>query len=152
MNPSTPLRAIRARCLDCSDTTPDVKGCLCPECALYPYRMSRLPETGRRSPLRAIRAFCLDCCDGSSGEITVCEPQDCPLRVYRFGKNPALAGRVGCPGRPFQRRETHATAASGAPGGLEVSGAGFEAGRAASPTQQAIPGASEAITAGTMAD
>lgn len=39
------LAAIRARCMDCSGhCKKEVEHCLIPECALYPYRMGKMPE------------------------------------------------------------------------------------------------------------
>jgi len=41
----TPLKAIRAKCLECccwrSET---VKACPCPDCPLYPYRLGKGPH------------------------------------------------------------------------------------------------------------
>ena len=101
-----PLLAIRAKCLECSETSADVRGCACSSpietpvtanggyyCSLYPYRMGHLPAEGPRRPLKAIRAYCLWCGDGSAAEVQRCHPLDCPLREFRFGKNPELAGK-----------------------------------------------------------
>jgi len=41
----TPLRSIRAKCLDCSGFQPsEVRNCEIPECPLYPYRMGKNPN------------------------------------------------------------------------------------------------------------
>jgi hypothetical protein len=40
----TPLKAIRLKCLDCSENAAEVKRCNIPECALYPYRMGSNPK------------------------------------------------------------------------------------------------------------
>lgn len=40
------------------------------------------------SPLKSIRKKCLDCCCGSPNEVKLCHVIDCPLYVYRLGKNP----------------------------------------------------------------
>ncbi len=41
----TPLKAIRAKCLDCSNgQTKEVKMCPIKDCPLYPYRMGRKPK------------------------------------------------------------------------------------------------------------
>jgi len=96
----TPLRAIRARCLDCSETAADVRTCECPDCPLYRYRHGHLPEDDPRRPLKAIRAYCLWCCDDSSTEVSVCHPLDCPLREFRRGKNPARARTAKIPAIP----------------------------------------------------
>jgi hypothetical protein len=57
--PTPVLKAIRAKCLDCSGGSPsEVADCQVKSCALYPFRMGRNPwrakapearrETGRR--------------------------------------------------------------------------------------------------------
>lgn len=38
--------------------------------------------------LKAIKLKCLDCCGGSTQEVNLCEVAECPLWLYRFGKNP----------------------------------------------------------------
>ena len=43
------------------------------------------------TPLKAIRANCL-ACSGSSKEVAICTVPDCPLYIYRFGKNPNRKG------------------------------------------------------------
>ena len=45
-------------------------------------------EEKRLTPIRAIRAKCIDCCCGSSQEVELCPCTDCPLYIFRFGKNP----------------------------------------------------------------
>jgi len=87
----SPVRAIRLRCLDCSDTRADVRDCEAVDCPLHPFRMSHRPKG--TSPLKSIRAYCLWCCEGSAHEVSVCQPTDCVLRRFRFGKNPAKAGQ-----------------------------------------------------------
>lgn len=44
------------------------------------------------TPLRAIRAKCLDCMAGSAKEVRLCPSEDCPLYLYRFGRNPKRKG------------------------------------------------------------
>jgi hypothetical protein len=44
------------------------------------------------TPIKAIRAKCLDCCCGQPKEVRLCTIPDCPLYVYRFGKNPSRRG------------------------------------------------------------
>lgn len=39
----TPLRAIRAKCLDCAESTHEVRHCPIPDCPLWPYRMGHNP-------------------------------------------------------------------------------------------------------------
>ena len=45
-------------------------------------------EENKISPIKAIRAKCLDCCCGQTNEVLLCTCTDCPLYVFRFGKNP----------------------------------------------------------------
>lgn len=40
------------------------------------------------SPLKAIRAFCIECSGDSAYEVTRCSSETCPLKPFRFGKNP----------------------------------------------------------------
>jgi hypothetical protein len=46
----------------------------------------------RLTPVKAIRAKCLDCCCGQAKEVRLCPVEDCPLYLYRMGKNPARRG------------------------------------------------------------
>ena len=44
--PLTPLKAIRANCLDCSGGSPaEVRLCVIPECPLHGYRFGKRPKT-----------------------------------------------------------------------------------------------------------
>jgi hypothetical protein len=41
----TPLKAIRAKCMDCSDmSAKEVRLCPCKECPLYPFRFGKNPS------------------------------------------------------------------------------------------------------------
>ena len=57
----TPLKAIRIKCLDCSNgSTKEVRECPDTECALYLYRMGRDPNragTGGQGNLDALRKW-----------------------------------------------------------------------------------------------
>lgn len=45
----TPLKAIRAKCLDCSNgQIGEVRECVIPDCPLYPYRMGMRPKTAEK--------------------------------------------------------------------------------------------------------
>lgn len=45
----TPLKAIRAKCLDCCcGSSNEVKECTCYKCALYPYRTGHSPNPNRK--------------------------------------------------------------------------------------------------------
>jgi len=100
----TPLRAIRHRCLDCSnEQSLEVKMCPVKGCALWNYRFGRNPAPEIRvqipSALRSMRLKCLDCAT-SQGAVRKCWVEDCPLYHYRFGKNPARAGKGRKGGNP----------------------------------------------------
>ena len=42
---STPVKAIRAKCLECSNYQPkEVRNCLITDCPLYPFRMGKNPN------------------------------------------------------------------------------------------------------------
>lgn len=40
------------------------------------------------TPMRAMRAKCMECSNFKWSEVRDCEMKDCPLWVYRLGKNP----------------------------------------------------------------
>ena len=43
----TPLKAIRAKCLDCCcGNSAEVRRCTAEKCPLFPYRMGHRPKTG----------------------------------------------------------------------------------------------------------
>jgi len=44
----TPMKAIRLKCLDCSETSLEVKLCPIKDCPLWPYRLGKRPTTVRR--------------------------------------------------------------------------------------------------------
>lgn len=86
----TPIKAIRAKCLDCSGwSTKEVRECQHDECVLYPYRLGKRPaSTAPHTPIRSIRLFCLDCVCGTKEEIRRCPSKQCALHAYRMGKRP----------------------------------------------------------------
>lgn len=48
-NPTNPVKAIRAYCLDCAGDSPnEVKLCPCVDCALYPFRFGKNPYRKKR--------------------------------------------------------------------------------------------------------
>lgn len=51
-------------------------------------------KKSKTTPLKAIRAHCLECMCGSVKEVKLCE-MNCPLHIYRFGKNPTRKGIGG---------------------------------------------------------
>ena len=83
MSNLTPLKAIRARCIDCSGfELKEVRNCQHLDCPLYPLRMGK----GARATLKRIRAYCLWCCNNQGSEVRFCPSVKCPLWEYRFGK------------------------------------------------------------------
>ena len=45
----TPIKAIRAKCLDCCCNNPnEVALCPCTDCSLYPYRFGKNPNIQKR--------------------------------------------------------------------------------------------------------
>lgn len=45
----TPIKAIRAKCLDCSgDSRKEVRLCPIHTCPIYPYRMGKRPKAGEQ--------------------------------------------------------------------------------------------------------
>ena len=47
----TPVKAIRAKCLDCCcGNTAEVRRCPAEKCALHPYRMGKRPKVGGDTP------------------------------------------------------------------------------------------------------
>lgn len=47
----TPIKSIRAHCLDCCGGSPqEVRLCPVEKCPLYPYRMGRRPRQGKETP------------------------------------------------------------------------------------------------------
>lgn len=52
----TPMQAIRKKCLDCSCWSwSEVKQCELSDCALYPFRLGRNPNIGKREMTEAQR-------------------------------------------------------------------------------------------------
>ena len=85
----TPIKAIRAKCIDCSESLKDVRDCWYTDCPIYEYRLGHRPkEKAQRTPMKAIRAKCIDCCLGSKYEASLCPAEKCPLHAYRHGKKP----------------------------------------------------------------
>lgn len=46
-----------------------------------------------KNPVKAIRAFCMECCGGRSADVRDCTSVGCPLKPFRFGKNPYRSKR-----------------------------------------------------------
>lgn len=81
----TPLKAIRARCLNCTGFEKTaVRECDFTDCPLHGLRMGRRAQ----ATLKTIRAYCLDCCIGQRAEVRLCPATECPLWQYRTGRRP----------------------------------------------------------------
>ena len=48
MEIKNPVKAIRAKCLDCAYTSPEVALCPCKDCPLYPFRFGKNPYRTKR--------------------------------------------------------------------------------------------------------
>jgi len=44
---TSPIKAIRAKCLDCNYTSKEVELCPCTDCALWPFRFGKNPYIKR---------------------------------------------------------------------------------------------------------
>ena len=123
----SPLKTIRARCLDCvAGSRAEVRRCELRECPLWPYRMGRRPKAWpegmpRWTPARAIRAECLDCCVGSAYEVRLCAATNCPCHPWRFGRRPQQERTRGTPAHVFTPRCTRQFERRHRGGGLATS-------------------------------
>jgi hypothetical protein len=96
----TPIKAIRKKCLGCSENLDEIRNCPCSEsdgaiekCFLYPYRMGKRPKVKPEyTPIKSIRKYCLWCCGGSPSLVKECPVTNCPLWRYRLGKRPTGVG------------------------------------------------------------
>lgn len=84
----SPLRAIRAKCIDCSGNELNgVRNCQAEDCPLFSLKMGR----GSRKTLKAIRSYCLWCCIGQGDEVRQCPTVKCALWKFRFGKRSGIS-------------------------------------------------------------
>jgi len=97
----TPLKAIRAFCVECVGSPYEVRDCGGDKCLgdqgdennvcyFFSYRLGR----GRPS-VKTIRKQCLECMSGRRDFVRECGSSDCPIWPYRMGKNPNRAGHGG---------------------------------------------------------
>lgn len=90
----TPIKAIRLKCLDCSENSTTIRECDY-DCTLKPYRMGHKSKEAKISALKSIRLECISCVDGQTSLIGDCPSKKCPLFIYRSGHNPARKGLGG---------------------------------------------------------
>ena len=92
----TPNQAKRELCIQCVGktqfNTEEISNCGGDKagtgyCLLYPYRL------GGRISVKTFRKFCLQCMGSARDGVEECTTKDCPAYPYRFGKNPACAGK-----------------------------------------------------------
>lgn len=57
------------------------------------------------TPVKAIRAKCMDCSAWQPKEVRLCTITNCPLYIYRFGKNPNRKG-IGSQAALFAQKTT----------------------------------------------
>ena len=93
----SPSRTLHAQCHYCvqSRSDADVENCTGhivfatgKPCPFYVYRMGN-----KRPSVKVMRKYCLECMGGSKAAVKECETEDCLIHPYRFGKNPARAGK-----------------------------------------------------------
>ena len=53
---TSPIKAIRAKCLDCAYTSQEVALCPCKDCPLYPFRFGKNPYRKERTPEQIAQA------------------------------------------------------------------------------------------------
>ncbi len=76
-------KAIRERCLNCSDWSPkEVTNCTIDDCPLYSFR-SIEGKQNAKARKKAIRKYCLWCMEGRVHEISKCTSRTCPLFAFR---------------------------------------------------------------------
>ncbi|WP_321404536.1 hypothetical protein [Maridesulfovibrio sp.] len=89
MKKLTPLKAIRAKCVDCcGDNRKEVAACPVENCPLWIFRAGKRPkEDYDKSPLKTIRAYCLQCGElNSRDDVRECMVESCPLHEHRSGR------------------------------------------------------------------
>lgn len=93
---TSPLRAIRLKCLDCCLGSPsEVRACTAGKhCSFHALRNGRRAGAEGIRPLRIIRDYCRACGEGSYADVVNCPMNDCPLYPFRLGKNPNREGRI----------------------------------------------------------
>jgi hypothetical protein len=93
----SPAQTIQAHCHYCvqSRKDSDVENCTGhlvfasgKPCPFYEYRMG-----GKRPSVKVMRKFCLECEGDSKEAVKECSIGDCLIHPFRFGKNPARAGK-----------------------------------------------------------
>lgn len=96
IKPDTPIRSIRAYCLDCTGGEKvTVRNCSYTWCPLYPYRMGKRPPKGTAAtPMKTIRKQCLECCSGVPSEVRRCPAGACSIHRYRMGRKEAATGEL----------------------------------------------------------
>ncbi len=76
-------RAIRERCLNCSEwSTKEVSECRFDDCPLHPFRSGKGKQKAKARS-KAIRIYCLWCTRDARLEISNCPSVDCSLYPYR---------------------------------------------------------------------
>jgi hypothetical protein len=106
----TPMETVKAMCKNClgityfnAEAIRDCEGDHI-QCSFFPYRL------GKRPPVKVFRKYCLnDCMNGYQDYVSGCTTKDCANHPYRFGKNPALNGRVNTRGIEALRKWREST-------------------------------------------
>ena len=85
MNETTPLKAIRLKCLRCClGSFREVELCPATDCPLHPYRKGHATAgKSQRDTKAAIIARCRDCAGDGQDAIEHCSIEQCPLYGFR---------------------------------------------------------------------
>lgn len=119
----SPSRTIRAYCHYCVQSRSDseINNCtghivfaIGKPCSFYEYRLGK-----KRVPVKVMRKFCLDCMGGSKEAVKECSTNDCLIHSFRFGKNPAFAGKGKSRDEMARIRELRRPLFKGIPGKIE---------------------------------
>lgn len=93
----SPSRTIQAHCHYCvqSRSETEVENCTGhfvfatgKPCTFYKHRTG-----GKRVSVKIMRLFCLDCMGSNREAVKECSTNNCLIHPFRFGKNPAFAGK-----------------------------------------------------------
>lgn len=112
MKKTSPLKAIRKKCLECmAGNANEVRLCHLEKCPLRSYRFGKksIPENGKKilTSVKSIRAFCIECSVFNVAEVKKCEIKECPLFKFRMGRNPNIKKREGNKGNIEALKKYH---------------------------------------------
>ena len=132
-NHTTPMQAIRRKCLWCCDGShTEVRLCPAVGCPLHEYRSGKRPESATRTPIQAIKAKCRDCYGMSAHDVKGCSglklmDGPCTLHQFREGKNPNVSAETRARQREAMERRFLTAKGPSSPlmAATEIDGRGF---------------------------